>query len=231
MCMNFALIYQTPFVIMHKFYWILDGDEVVRAVPVDVVDHRGERRRLARAGGPGDEDEALAQAAEVEDVRGEVHVLGRHDLVRDLPHHRADALAVGEDVDPEARRGRLEGEVGVVDAPELLAVLRGGDRPEHRLEAGRGQDAVPTQRDDVPVEAQTRVHVAREVEVAGALVDHRVEQIAHRLRGVFRGGSDHDDPLARLGLRQFRRGLRRRRWGAAAGGGADFATCGAAWAP
>ena len=133
-------------------------------------------------------------------MRGELHLLGRHDLVGDLPHHRADALAVGENVDAEACRRRLEGEVGVVDACVLLAVLGGRDRPQHRFQAGRAQDAVPAQRNDVAVEAQARVHVAGEVEVAGALLDHRVEEIAHRLRGVFRGRTNYHHPFARLRL-------------------------------
>src|SRR5215510_6480328 len=43
---------------------ILDRDDVIVARPVHVVDHRAQRRRLAGAGGAGDEHEALVQLAE-----------------------------------------------------------------------------------------------------------------------------------------------------------------------
>ena len=43
---------------------ILDRDDVLPPRAVDVVDHRGERRRLSRAGGAGDEDEAAVLLGE-----------------------------------------------------------------------------------------------------------------------------------------------------------------------
>ena len=53
------------------------------------------------------------------------------DLDRDVPQDRADALAVHEDVDAEARQaGDLVGEVGVARGLELLAVVLGHDRPK-----------------------------------------------------------------------------------------------------
>jgi hypothetical protein len=38
---------------------VFDGDDVAMIAPVDFVDQRRERRRLARAGGPADDDQAV----------------------------------------------------------------------------------------------------------------------------------------------------------------------------
>ena len=48
---------------------VLDRDDVRPPRAVDVVDHRGERRRLARAGRAGDEDEAAVLLGELLDAR------------------------------------------------------------------------------------------------------------------------------------------------------------------
>ena len=77
-------------VLVHKLDRILDGDDVLRAGVVDVVDHRRKRGRLAAAGGAGDEDEALVELAELlqclrklqgverEDIHGDLAEDGRH---------------------------------------------------------------------------------------------------------------------------------------------------------
>ena len=55
---DLALVDDAALVAVQELDRILDRDDVVGARPVDLVDHRRERRRLARAGRPGDEDEA-----------------------------------------------------------------------------------------------------------------------------------------------------------------------------
>ena len=47
-----------------EFDGVLDGDDVLVARAVDVVDHRREGGGLARASGAGDDDEALGEEAE-----------------------------------------------------------------------------------------------------------------------------------------------------------------------
>ena len=49
---------------------ILDRDDVLPPRPVDVAEHRGERRRLARAGRAGDEHEAAVLGRELLDAGG-----------------------------------------------------------------------------------------------------------------------------------------------------------------
>ena len=43
---------------MDKFYRVLDGDDVIVALGIDFVDHRGKCRRLARARRTGDKNQA-----------------------------------------------------------------------------------------------------------------------------------------------------------------------------
>ena len=88
---HLALVDQALLVLVHELDRIFDRDDVIGARAVDVVDHRAERRRLARAGRPGDEHEPLVQLAEVQDVRRQAELLGRQDLRRDDAEHRARA--------------------------------------------------------------------------------------------------------------------------------------------
>ena len=157
---HLALVHQAALVVVHELDRVLDGDDVVVPVAVHVVDQGGERGRLARAGGAGDEHEPLREEAQVEDRLREPHVRGREDLGGDLAHHRADAVSVGEDVDAEAGLGGGVGEVGV---GAFLELLRGSwrarwsracpmSRPASRgPSSGSGRDvAVDAQRRRVP---------------------------------------------------------------------------------
>ena len=112
---HLALVDQALLVLVDELDRILDRDDVILARLVDVVDHRAQRRRLARAGRAGDEHQPLVQLAQLQDVRRQAELLGGQDLRRDDAEHRARALAIGEDVRAEPRQaGDLVGEVGVV---------------------------------------------------------------------------------------------------------------------
>ena len=54
---------------------VLDRDDVLAPRPVDVADHRRERRRLADAGRAGDEDEAVVVVGEPLDAGGKPELL------------------------------------------------------------------------------------------------------------------------------------------------------------
>ena len=128
---DLALVDEALLVVVHELDRILDRDDVVVAVPVDVVDHRAERRRLARAGRPGHEHEALRQPAQLQDVRREAELLGGQDLARNHAEDGARPLAIHEDVGAEPREpDDLVREVRVVPGGELARVLVGNDRPE-----------------------------------------------------------------------------------------------------
>ena len=61
--MHFALIDQAALAFVHELDRIFDGYNVVRAVVVAVIDHAGERGRLARAGRPGHQHQAAREHA------------------------------------------------------------------------------------------------------------------------------------------------------------------------
>ena len=177
MRVHLALVHQALLVRVHELDRILDRDDVVGAGAIDVVDHRRQRRRLARAGRAGDEHEPLLQVAEVEDVRREPEPLGGQDLGRDDAEDAADAEAVHEDVGAEARQpGDLVGEVGVVPRLELFAVLRRRDlhqQPRQRLGAERRRILV--KRPHLAVLADERRHRRTEMKVRCAQLAHPAE--------------------------------------------------------
>ena len=58
---DLAVVDQAALALVHELDRILDRDDVVLAVLVGVVDHRGQRGGLAGAGRPGDQHQALVQ--------------------------------------------------------------------------------------------------------------------------------------------------------------------------
>ena len=184
MLADLALVDEALLVLVHELQRVLDGDDVVGAGPVDVVDERAECGRLAGAGGTGHQHQALGQMAQLQDLLREPHLLGGHDAARDDAEDPAHALAVHEEVAAEAREARdLVGKVGVVPPLELLAIAIGRDRPQDALGVGRREDRTARQRLHVPVVPDHRRRAHRDVEVGGIHRDHRAEQILDLGRG------------------------------------------------
>ncbi len=130
--------------------------------------------------GPGDQDQALRDRAQVLDHLGQPELLEGQDLARDLPQRRAEAVRLAEDVDAEAREARHRvGEVDVQLLPELLLVPllhHGLEQPEGVLPPeDRGVRDLLHVSVDAPVGLQAR----REVQVGSALrhdpLEHLVE--------------------------------------------------------
>jgi hypothetical protein len=99
---------------------------VLGARAVDLVDHRRERRRLARAGRARDEDEAARLLRELAEARRQAELLERLQLVGDEAEGGADGAPLEVDVDAEAREagdGVREVELPV-DLEVLLALGR-----------------------------------------------------------------------------------------------------------
>ena len=80
---------------VQKLDRVLDREDVLVPRAVDVVEQRGERRRLARAGGPGDEHQAARLVGQLVEPGREAELLERLDLVRDQPEGGADARPAG----------------------------------------------------------------------------------------------------------------------------------------
>jgi hypothetical protein len=135
MSAHFPLIDQTLLVRVHELDRIFDGDDVIRPHPIDVVDHCAEGRRLPRTRGSGDENESLAQHAELKNVRREAELLSGPNLGGDDPEDRSRAFAIEERVGAKTRESLdFVGEIRIVPLCEFLPVALGHDRREQRVE-------------------------------------------------------------------------------------------------
>ena len=103
------------------------------------AEHRGERRRLADAGGAGDEDQPAVLLGQPLDAGGQAQALEVGHLAGDDAERERDLAALAERVDAEARQA-----VGLVGGVELAGLLEGGeprprrgaDEREHSSSAG-----------------------------------------------------------------------------------------------
>ena len=154
---------------------------------VDQVDHRGERRRLARAGRAGDEDEAARLRRRVLERRRDAELLERLQLRRDEAEGGAEALALEVDVDAEAREaGDRVGDVDLALVLEVLLLLGREDPVEQPLGVLGRQPGELLEPLEVPVHADDRLGADRDVEVGRAARNHVLEQVVDR-NGPARG--------------------------------------------
>ena len=99
---DLALVDDAPLVAVHELDRVLDRDDVVAAGAVDLVDQRRERRRLARAGRAGDEDEPARQLGEEPEPGRQAEVVERLQLVRDDAERSGERVALHVHVHAEA---------------------------------------------------------------------------------------------------------------------------------
>ena len=72
---DLALVDEAFLVAVQKLDRVFDGDDVVGALGVDAVDHRRQRRRLARPGGTGDQHHAALLLADAIDHARQVQLV------------------------------------------------------------------------------------------------------------------------------------------------------------
>src|SRR5690606_29541561 len=174
-----------------------DRDDVPFEAAVDRVDDRRERRRLARPGLPGDEDQSAVRAAQAVHDRRHIELLERQRGGRNAAEYRADAVQMPEHVHAKARdvRDRMS-EIGRVVLLELLDrraahQLRELDAQLFRIELlvlDGDQLAVDAHtrriaRDEVQVRALTKMHAAQEI------VDHRHRASSRQTTFVLAGST------------------------------------------
>jgi len=120
---------------MHELDGILESDDVVAAGFVDQVDDRGQGGGLARAGRPGDQDQAGLDVGQAPDLRRQPELVDGHGRAGNDPKHGRGPAPLAEQVDPEACKTRhLVGEVGVAGGLELLPAFGRRNRLQHVLE-------------------------------------------------------------------------------------------------
>ena len=160
---------------------VLDRHDVVLALGVDLVDHRGERRRLARARRPGHEDESLGPLRELLDDRREVQLVEGADLDGDDPDRAAHRPALPEHVAAEARQSlEAEGEVELVLLLELLLLRLVEDAVGEALRVLGRELLELAQRRELAVHTNLWKGARGDVQVGGAALDHRRQQVVHR---------------------------------------------------
>ena len=80
---DLALVDEAALVLVDVLDRILDGEDVLAPLGVDLVDHRGQRRRLAAAGRTGDEHEAARPIGERRQHRRQPELVEALDLSRE----------------------------------------------------------------------------------------------------------------------------------------------------
>jgi len=100
--MQFTLIDQAVLVHVHEFDRILNGEDVFVAFGVDLVDHGGQGRRLARAGRPGHQHQSARFVAHLADHGGQTELAERFDLERNQTEDASRSAALVEDIGAEA---------------------------------------------------------------------------------------------------------------------------------
>ena len=131
---DLALVDDALLVAVHELDRILDREDVLGARAVDLVDDRGERRRLTGAGRAGDEDEPARILGEaVQDRAGGSSSSSVLISCGIETEGRADRLALVVDVDAEAGEARHRvGEVELAVQLEVLLLLAREDPVEER---------------------------------------------------------------------------------------------------
>ena len=99
---DFALVDEAALVAVQEFDGVFDGDEVIGAVGVDAVDHRGERGGLTGTGGSRYENQAALLFANLANDVRQIQFFDGADLGGDDAEHHADVAALLENVDAEA---------------------------------------------------------------------------------------------------------------------------------
>ena len=101
----------------------------------DVIQHRGQGRRFAGAGGPGDEDQALGQPRQAPDHHRYAELIVVGNLVGNQSQRHGDRPALPEGVDPKSRHAfPVEGEVEVTARLEARPALGREQLASHLLD-------------------------------------------------------------------------------------------------
>ena len=172
---------------------ILDRDDVLLARAVDVVDDRGESRRLAGAGPAGDEHEAAMLLRELPHTRREPERVEGRDLSCGSSRNANEiGAALPEAVDAEARQAlRLVRDVELAVRMERVVPAGRGSVTGARLrQVGVGQlGGTLDERDEVAVAAKDRRPAALEMDVARADFD-RVRKDGVEIHDIHCVGSE-----------------------------------------
>ena len=179
---DLALVDHRAPILVQELDRILDGENVSRTGAIDVIDHRRERRRLARAGDPGHEDEATLLFAKPLHRRWQVELLEAGHLGRNDAEHHAGGAALLEDVHPIAHAvGCAVREVALVVLVEVVALLLVHEIEREGADHLGGERGRVAQRAQVALDAKHRREPSLEVHVRGAELTGCAEDVIQDL--------------------------------------------------
>ena len=157
---------------------VLDRQDVVLALFVDHVDHRRQGRALARAGRPGDEDEAARFRGQLAQHLRHLQRVERGDVLRDQAEGGADRAALEEAVDAEAGdAGDRVGEVELFVVLEAFALVVVEDRVDDLARFLAAEHVEPLHRHDLALVAHAGRHPRRDVHVGGFRLHHAPQHL------------------------------------------------------
>lgn len=181
---NLPLGYVATLREMHEFDRVFDGDDVVRAPLIEVVNHGRHRGGLAGTNGSRHEDQAIVKREELLErleVRTEAELVeglhfGGHEAVGPgrafLVKHEIDAVAIGG--------AEREGEVVVLEV-EVGLFLAFGKQDGVEPQGVFGGEALFAQEFELAVLAHEWAGIGREMKIAGAVAGAGFEQFADGL--------------------------------------------------
>ena len=176
---------------MHEFHRVLDRDDVAGGRAVAVIDHRGQRGRLAGAGGTHHQHQAALVHHHVLQHLRQLELLEVRDLGRDGADHHAHALLLHVHVDPKARQPRHgDREIAFHLALEFLA-LAGVHQRVSELAADVGAELLLGERLHLAVGLHAGREIRRDEQVRAPGLHHRREQSVHVAAGLVFGECGH----------------------------------------
>ena len=179
---DLPLVHGRGLVPVHVLDRILDGEDVQGPPGVDVVDQRGQRRRLAGSGRAGDEHESLRELAHRAEHVRKAQLLGRRDRKGNGAKGQRERALGHEDVPPEAvRLLEREGEVDLLVLVQLLAHLLGKQSENRGAQAFVTQDRLAGDGIQTAVNAHAGRHSSRQQQVGCTGLHDRREEAPDRL--------------------------------------------------
>lgn len=166
--LHFALVHQAVLLRMHEFDRVFDGQDVLLAVLVQVVDHRRQCGGLAAAGGPGHQHQPAGRLGNLPKHFPQSQLLQALYPRGNQAQHRTDAPGVPEGIDPKPRHTRqFMGEIQVIAGGECLALSFAHQFMDQRLHLWPFQGRA-RQRANIAIDAQHRRQPGGQMQVRSA---------------------------------------------------------------
>ena len=171
---HLALVDQAALVRVDELDRVLDREDVLVALGIDLVDHRGQRGRLAAARRAGDEHQAARPIGERRENRRQPQFIEPLDLLRNDTVDRGDRTPLVEDVASEPREAAdAEREVQFERLFEPF-LLRVGEHAVCQPLRFRGTERRQIERLQLAMHANLRRRLRGDMQVGSAHFDERL---------------------------------------------------------